>query len=284
MFQGPNYVRSPRSDAPRSHRWDEMQSSHPLTGLQEEAVEDITTNIMAILESKIRSALDEMAPQVRSAVRQALDSRDRAVSRSTASPIESTQVGYTPPTPLTVSNDMPQGSLVPGDPTMTESASRGRNTAVAVVCSPKPRSSACHTQLAQSLTEHDRPHRRSNSLTTATSSSNIASQSTRSVTVIEIHGSDESDIPASASRADSESDRDEGQVQVSTAPSRHHQPTGSSSSTAYHRGGPAGNSREVARTCALSASRSRKRTREDEEPIFLKLDECPLREIPRGKR
>ncbi|KAH0024700.1 hypothetical protein KCU78_g4968, partial [Aureobasidium melanogenum] len=149
--------------------------------MQEKIVEDITSNIMGILDSRLKTLVDETAPQIRVAVRQALGDRDRAPSQPSSNP-----VGYTPPA---VGNDMPQASLVPKKTLARKSASKAKSIAVAVVCSLKPRPSARHPQLAGTLTKQDRTPRRFDSSTTATSPSEIRSQSSRSVSIVKIEES-----------------------------------------------------------------------------------------------
>ncbi|KAG9514347.1 hypothetical protein KCU93_g9790, partial [Aureobasidium melanogenum] len=149
--------------------------------MQEKIVEDITSNIMGILDSRLKTLLDETAPQIKVAVRQALGDRDRAPSQPSSNP-----VGYTPPA---VGNDTPQASLVPKKTLARKSASKAKNIAVAVVCSLKPRPSARHPQLAGTLTKQDRTPRRFDSSTTATSPSEIHSQSSRSVSIVKIEES-----------------------------------------------------------------------------------------------
>ncbi|KAG9716226.1 hypothetical protein KCU59_g19476, partial [Aureobasidium melanogenum] len=136
---------------------------------------------MGILDSRIRTLLVETAPQIKVAVRQALGDRDRAPLRPSSNP-----VGYTPPA---VGDDMPQTSLVPKKTLARKSASKARNIAVAVVCSSKPRPSARHSQLAETLTEQDRTPRRFDSSNTATSPSEIHSRSSRSVSIVKIEES-----------------------------------------------------------------------------------------------
>ncbi|KAG9666556.1 hypothetical protein KCU99_g10180, partial [Aureobasidium melanogenum] len=132
---------------------------------------------MGILDSRLKTLVDETAPQIRVAVRQALGDRDRAPSQPSWNP-----VGYTPP-------DMPQASLVPKKTLAEKSASKAKNIAVAVVCSLKPRPSARHPQLAGTLTKQDRTPRRFDSSTTATSPSEIRPQSSRSVSIVKIEES-----------------------------------------------------------------------------------------------
>lgn len=180
MIQNPHYVHSSRSDIPRSHNRDGIQSSRLITNLQQEAVEDITANIMAILESRIRTVLDETAPQIKVAVRQALSDRDRALSRSYSYLAASTHIGATPPA---VGDDMSQTSIVPKKTSLGESASRAKKIAVA---SPKPQLSARHHQLAGSLTQQERTRRRYESSTTTNSSSEIDVQSSRSLSMVKM--------------------------------------------------------------------------------------------------
>ncbi|KAK6002913.1 hypothetical protein QM012_001663 [Aureobasidium pullulans] len=175
---------------------------------------------MAILEFRIRTVLDETAPQLKVAVRQALVNRDRALPRTSSNPVASTYTGVTPPT---VGGDMPQNPLAPNDSNMRGSRTKARKVAVAVVCSPRPRPSARNYQLAGSLTEQDRTPRPSSSSTMTTSSSESSYQSSRSVSVIKIEdssdeecfqgknsdGDDDLDIKDSSSdEEDSSSDSD----------------------------------------------------------------------------
>lgn len=178
MIQSSRYAHPSRSDVPRSHDREGMQSSRPIIDWQEKAVEDITANIMAIFEHRIRMILDETAPQIKVAVRQAFNDRDRALSRAA-----STYVGATPPA---VSDDMPEALLVPKKTSPRVSASKGKKIAVAVVCSPKPQLSARHYQLAGSLTKQNRTRRCSKSSTATSSSSEIDVQPSRSMPVVKI--------------------------------------------------------------------------------------------------
>lgn len=177
MDQNSRYAYPSRSDDRRLYDRDGIQSSRPGTNMQEKIVEDITSNIMGILDSRLKTLVDETAPQIRVAVRQALGDRDRAPSQPSWNP-----VGYTPP-------DMPQASLVPKKTLAEKSASKAKNIAVAVVCSLKPRPSARHPQLAGTLTKQDRTPRRFDSSTTATSPSEIRPQSSRSVSIVKIEES-----------------------------------------------------------------------------------------------
>lgn len=162
-----------------------MQSSRPIIDWQEKAVEDITANIMAIFEYRIRLILDETAPQIKVAVRQAFNDRDRARSRAA-----STYVGATPPT---VGDDMPEALLVPKKTSPRVSAIRAKRIAVAVVCSPKPQLSARHYQLAGSLIKQNRTRRCSESSTATSSSSEIDAQSSRSMPVVKIEKNSDED-------------------------------------------------------------------------------------------
>lgn len=178
MIRSPRYAHPSRSNIPRSHDREGIQSSRPITNWQEKAVEDITANIMAILEYRIRMVLDETAPQIKVAVRQVLSDRDRALSRAAF-----THVGATPPA---VGNDMPQTSLVPKKTSPRKSASKAKRIAVAVVCSPKPQLSTCHYQLAGSPTKQYRTRRRSEISTATSSSGEIDAQPSRLLPVVKI--------------------------------------------------------------------------------------------------